>query len=121
MNEPIINPMIFYCIEVISRLCFLPGFVLIGGLVVSLARLCILGCTDSDEPVFTETSFYSWLVVFVVSSVIAFFVPSEETMYKMLVAQYVTENNIECGAATAERAIEIIAEKVMQAVEASGK
>lgn len=89
MNEPIISPWIFYLINVVS------------GVKVACALTLIWGCIGlvfdfikySYNGNYTKwNKAFMWMAL--VSIFLLIFVPSRDTMYKMIVSSYITPNNI---------------------------
>lgn len=94
---PIINPMYLYLIEVLHNLDAL-----------NQAAFMILTCAASGVTVtyFIDDSARSLLqqhknkiivlfIAFIISTLIAVLVPTKDAMYKMLIASYVTTDNIQ--------------------------
>lgn len=92
--EPIISPWIFYLIEVLGALkevgwacCFISGV----GFIVFFVMA-------SEINVETIRKIIRWPIIgIIVGVILTIFMPSEETMIKMLVASFVTPDNIELG------------------------
>ena len=110
--KPIINPWFFYLISLLDKVQILGIICLIAG--VTLLGACILGsielCSDEDEKAFKKCIKISILVISI-SALIVVVVPSKETMYEMLVANYVTENNIEAAKEDAKELVDYIVDK----------
>lgn len=117
----IINPWIFYLIDVLSSLkgisSIIAAVVLFGmaalGLVTAVAKSeC---CYDEDSARFVASSiklFKKLLIVLCVSTGVYTVTPSEETMYKMLVAQYVTYENVDKATETIKDGVDYIFKKL---------
>lgn len=117
----IVSPWIFYLINLlsnISTLCsiltFLLSLVLLGLILYKWANEL-----DSDDEIWK--SFIKWLKRIVITLFISIlgltFIPTKETMYQMLVANYVTDKNIETAADVIKDSVDYIFEKI----EAEGK
>jgi hypothetical protein len=88
---PIINPWLFYLVDVIGNLkimcCLFP-----------LAILCVVllwGVCDEDTNEEKLTNlFKKWFIVTIVSLTFSLFLPSKKTCYQMMISSQVTEENI---------------------------
>lgn len=113
---PIVSPWIFYLINLlsnISNLCSILTFVLslvFSGLILYqwITRL------DLDDEIWE--SFIKWLkrtaIILVISILGLTFIPTKETMYQMLVANYVTDKNIETATDVIKDSVDYIFEKI---------
>lgn len=131
MNEPIINPWIFYLIEKCATLHCL-SFIIAIAISIGLT----LVCSEERPDVFyySGSSFgkeeykrdkEKWeqgrkqikkriIVVLVIGALISFLAPSKETMYKMLIAQQLTKQNIEVVKGNLNDALDNIVEKIIK-------
>lgn len=93
--EPIINPWIFYLIELFSNLKDL-GFVsFLGG----AAIMMFLFISGEDYITFKDVwKSTRWgLIPMIIGAILAILMPTQETMTKMLVASFITPDNINLG------------------------
>lgn len=95
---PIIDPMYLYLIEVLHNIDVLNQGVFILLLAASLTLTFILiGASEAPEE--EKTVVKRWLKILYfalgVSLIICVFVPTKDMMYKMLIASYVTTDNIQ--------------------------
>lgn len=94
---PIINPMYLYLIEVLHNLDVVNHlvFVVLGFILLSCG--CMYAIDDyTREAINTNKSLVAAvLIAFMVSLLIAVLVPTKDAMYKMLIASYVTTDNIQ--------------------------
>lgn len=100
-----INPWVFYIVSLISNIQFVSVlFVFIGGFLFLIA--IIAGPALIDEATDTKEEedrykavFWKWMkrlpLVWIISLVIAITVPSEETMYKMLIASKISSDEVD--------------------------
>lgn len=134
MNDPIISPWLFYWIDVLHScnvvnnvlfLCFSFGLLL---LVITYFAIRF----DDDCGIYQKRLnranarklkiiLKRFLAVYAIIVLGVFFIPSKETTYKMLVAQYVTPKNVEITTHNAERLIERISELVVSKVKEEKK
>lgn len=95
--EPIINPWVFYYIEVLDRLS--TGIAV--GMFVCVAVVTFSGMDYYDFDT-TETTkrrckkmIKAAVMLFLLFGAVQILIPDKKTMYQMLAASYVTENNIQ--------------------------
>lgn len=94
--EPIISPWVFYLIGVVDRLS--------NGLVAFMTACAIaflfegmkymeFDATEKEQEKYVKTATMAG-VLFLVAGIVLIFLPNETVMYKMLIANYVTPDNI---------------------------
>ena len=109
MNAPIFNPIWFYLIEIFDR--FGMAFIIVG-----LTVFCVTGvvsfCCFMDEEPETAKKIMKLAVISVVFAIIGGLTPSKETCYKMIVASYITPNNINTVKGEATDLIDYIVDKI---------
>nr|DAW21574.1 MAG TPA: hypothetical protein [Caudoviricetes sp.] len=89
--EPIISPWVFYFIDKLEEIKMLPLYVFIFAILINMALLM----TSETEEKFEKWFFPKvWIALLSLAFIINFIVPSKETAYKMIIANYVTPNNI---------------------------
>ena len=89
--EPIISPLVFYFIDKLEVIEMLPLYVFILAILINGALLM----TSKTEEEFEKGFFPKvWIALFSLVFIINFIVPSKETAYKMIIANYVKPNNI---------------------------
>ena len=89
--EPIISPWVFYFIDKLEVIEMLPLYVFILAILINGALLM----TSKTEEEFEKGFFPKvWIALFSLVFIINFIVPSKETAYKMIIANYVKPNNI---------------------------
>lgn len=101
--EPIINPWIFYAINVVCNLHFITGLLgtLSFGAIIVLVIYWVFTSDDKWNESAKENKRLAakWAkrlgVFFIVDTAIGIFIPSKETMITMLVSNYVTPDNIQ--------------------------
>lgn len=115
---PIINPWIFYLIDIGGSLGKLCVFMIIFGMIFFIIYLIAFGLTyfDGDLSEKEETIFLKWfkrlLTMIVIGFVGVVFIPSNKTMYTMLVAQTVTYENVESVGETIKDSVDYIIDKI---------
>ena len=94
---PIINPMYLYLIEVLHNLDVINNFVFVvlAFMVLSAGVMYIID--DYTREIFEphKGKMIALFVAFAVSALITVLIPTKDTMYKMLIASYVTTDNIQ--------------------------
>ena len=94
---PIIDPMYLYLIEVLHNLDVLNQGVFII-LTIGLSAFSCIWLLEGDVRELSKPhkgKIIALFVVFVISGLIALLVPTKDAMYKMLLAHYVTTDNIQ--------------------------
>ena len=126
MNDYIINPWIFYIMSVINKLFILS----IAIAFISCCSVVFVTLLNNEyifddyylkhgEEVYTRKirKFVKYsAIVAIISTLFATFMPSQNTMCKMLVAKYVTKSNIESTKIEADKLIDYIINKVNIAI-----
>ena len=124
--QPIISPSIFYWFEIISNLKILLS-ILFGLSCVGLV-FCIVSFIAMlvEEELETHTGkIIKKLCKFctIITSIFglfSIFIPSKETLMTMIVAKYVTPDNITAVGGTIEESVSSIATDIVQIIEAAG-
>ena len=124
--QPIISPSIFYWFEIISNLKILLS-ILFGLSCVGLV-FCIVSFIAMlvEEELETHTGkIIKKLCKFctIITSIfglLSIFIPSKETLMTMIVAKYVTPDNITAVGGTIEESVSSIATEIIRVVEAAG-
>lgn len=106
---PIINPWLFYLVDVISNLkimfCIFPLVILAGIL------LWIVCDEDANEEKLNRL-FKKWFIVVIVFLAFTLFLPSKKTCYQMMVASQVTEENVKKAEDVIKDSVDYIFEKI---------
>lgn len=117
----IINPWIFYLIDVLRSLKSINSVVM---LITLFGALCLgtfivinqtCYCYDEDDLLLTTQlikTLKKILIVLCISTGVFTVTPSEKTMYKMLVAQYVTYENVDKATETIKDGVDYIFKKL---------
>lgn len=122
--KPLIDPKIFYWMDVCESLTILLCFFL--GISVCTLIGVILFWTFSDDPWKDKedkeklaTKCKRWIIslsiISVVSTLGLIFIPSKETMYTMLIVNNLTEDNLSKGEEEVKELIDYTIEKVNEA------
>lgn len=100
-----INPWVFYIVSLISNIQFTAIlFVFIGGFCGIIAILAGPAIIDESTNTVEEEDrykavFWKWMkrlpLALIISLVVAVTVPSEETMYKMMIASKISTNDVD--------------------------
>ena len=93
--EPIISPWIFYFMSLADGFRAAGYIITILGFAVGIVSLMVYGM-ENDK--LMPWKYLKWFVIaFVVGGAISIFIPSQEVITKMLVASFITPDNIELG------------------------
>lgn len=94
---PIINPMYLYLIEVLHNIDVINNLIFITLAFITLVTGVMYIIDDYAQETLNQHKgkMIGLFVAFVISSMIAVLVPTKDTMYKMLIASYVTTDNIQ--------------------------
>jgi hypothetical protein len=117
MYEPIIDPMIFYWIDILEKAGSLPPLTLLGGFLggVFIFIVCTLrDCTDKQLGKYLGTWGAFVIVSFLILCLVNVFIPSKDTMYKMLIAKQVTPHNLQVTGETVDKALDKVVEKIIK-------
>lgn len=117
--NPIISPWVFYVIDIMQSLSNLATVLTIVTVVVCgaavLALPIISDAIDDDVLEWIRNNAIKKFIVFcIVLLFIDIFVPSKQTAYTMLIAQYTTTDNIEKVGGTAEKAVQKLADIIIK-------
>lgn len=105
---PIINPWIFYLVDVISNLKIMCLFTLaILGVI-----LLLIVCDEYASEEKLNRLFKKWFIVTIVFFAFTLFLPSKKTCYQMMVASQVTEENIKSAEDVIKDSVDYIFEKI---------
>lgn len=121
MNEPIISPWVFYWIETMSQIKDFAGIVITVTIPVSIPLsipLVMFGTQIIKTGVLSKERYKKitkGIIIAGIISVIAYiFIPSKGTMYKMLAASYMTQENIENVGESIDKIADKLVEKINQ-------
>lgn len=120
MNEPIISPWVFYWVETMSQIRDVVNVVVFMIVVISISFtfMCLICKKEDREKYISEETFgrviKGLIIVGVISMVGYIFIPTKETMYKMLAASYITQENIENVGESIDKIADKLVEKINQ-------
>jgi len=110
---PIINPWLFYLINVLSVLDMYSFWGLIVAVMGIVISLLIIGNFNGDKYIsIIRKCIKIFSFVAIISCVLNVVVPSQETMYQMLVSNYVTDENIEKAGDVIQDGVDYIFQKI---------
>ena len=109
--EPVINPVWFYLTEVIGTLKVVIGY---GGtsVLVIVFVLCMAEATTAGLDDKQWKRYKIGFIVLGITALIGLLLPSESTCYKMLVASYITPDNLNLFGESVTNAVDYIVESV---------
>lgn len=119
MYEPIIDPMIFYWIDLADQL---PSLVILSGILTAGLALFTADSYEAHRESDDQPQEYKTFkkatkiatVFFCVFGLLSFFTPSKDTMYKMLIAKQVTPHNLQVTGETVDKALDKVVEKIIK-------
>lgn len=106
--KPIINPWLFYLTDVLSGIKWLLVVFFAVALFVYLFAFCFYFLDMNELPDWFKLKNTVFLVIPII---IGLLIPTENTVYKMLIASYTTPNNIEYVKETGKDLVDYIIEK----------
>ncbi len=114
--NPIISPWVFYVIEVADNILSIVKIVGIITLFVLFPLTTVYAEEKKGSKDFKRIRnlFYAAVLVFCISMIMIIFVPSKQTAYTMLIAQYTTTDNIEKVGNNAEKAVQKLADIIIK-------
>lgn len=115
MNEPIINPWIFYFIDLSTHITVASTFLAILSIILMVA-CCVIYNETYDQKTKDEANMYgkNLGVAFIIFLVLSIFIPSRETCYKMLIASNITKENITTTGEAVYEVLDKAVEKIIR-------
>ena len=119
--KPIINPVVIYVINLMGSLRV--GLIVATVIFAVLTIFCAANYMDmsegnSEECKQSAKKFFRsskrFLVCFALTFILVLFVPSKDTCVEMLVANYVTPDNIDVGVEKTKETVDYIVEKIKE-------
>ena len=119
MNEPIISPWIFYWMSVVDNLRSLIGFIgfLATGITMWFCLEWIVKLGDKNYSVKYKQEIKLFTCIGLVCAVLFALIPSQTTLTRMIVASYVTPQNIEIVQGEANKSVDYLINKIVEAGE----
>lgn len=113
MNEPLINPWIFYMVDVLDTFRQVIGVIAIIG-VGLITTWTIIGTIECGfkEMLSTIGKYKRFVICICIAGLLTVFIPAQDTIYKMIAATYVTQENIN----TVEDRIDKMADKLVEKI-----
>jgi uncharacterized membrane protein len=122
--KPIVNPAIIYLINLMGSLRV--GFIIGAVIFAILTIFCAVEYEDlkesnsNEDKQMTKKFFRAskrFLVCFVLTFILIVFVPSKDTCIEMIVASYVTPDNIDAGVEKTKETVDYIIDKIKEVSE----
>jgi uncharacterized membrane protein len=122
--KPIVNPVIIYLINLMGSLRV--GFIFGAVIFAILTIFCAVEYEDlkesnsNEDKQMTKKFFRAskrFLVCFVLTFILIVFVPSKDTCIEMIVASYVTPDNIDAGVEKTKETVDYIIDKIKEVSE----
>jgi hypothetical protein len=122
--KPIVNPAIIYLINLMGslRVAFIIGAVIFAILTIfcSVEYEDLKDGNSNEDKQMTKKFFRAskrFLVCFVLTFILIVFVPSKDTCIEMIVASYVTPDNIDAGVEKTKETVDYIIDKIKEVSE----
>ena len=120
MNEPIISPWFFYFADLANSLSTLCGWLFVLAILFTFVALGLFTNSSDDPPdgpfaavKLVRRIFVGGILAILFFGFSAVFIPSRSTCYKMLVASFVTKENINLVVNEAKSSVDYIVEKII--------
>lgn len=118
MNDPIISPWLIYLIDTVEPLIN----VIIVSAIVSISMFILFltvnaGTYDDDKIEENSKKARLFLKVGVICGLLLVFIPRPCTLYKMVVANYVTPANIQATGEFADKTMDKVIDKITNAIQ----
>ena len=118
MNDPIISPWLIYLIDTVEPLIN----VIIVSAIVSISMFILLltanAATYNDDKIEENSKKAKlFLKVVVICGLLLVFIPRPCTLYKMVVANYVTPANIQATGEFADKTMDKVIDKITNAIQ----
>lgn len=117
MYEPIIDPHDFLLDRIGGKATTSPLCVIMLGVFSALFLAFYFIEADlstRQENKIQKIALTIFSMLFIATSILAFLIPSKDTMYKMLIAKQVTPHNLQVTGDTVDKALDKIAEKIIK-------
>lgn len=117
MYEPIIDPMVFYWMDILEKVRDLPPLIMLGGLLGTfflVISCALMDCTEKQVTKYIGSWGALIIVLVIISGLVSIFIPSKDTMNKMLIAKQVTPHNLQVTGETVDKAIDKVVEKIIK-------
>ena len=116
MNEPIISPWIFYWMSVVDNLRSLIGFIgfLATGITMWFCLEWIVKLGDKNYSVKYKQEIKLFTCISLVCAVLFALIPNKKTLTRMIIASYVTPQNIEIVQGEANKSVDYLINKIVE-------
>lgn len=111
--QPIINPWIFYLIDILESLSFIAMAGIIGAFFMILTGNLDISTPIDDDDIRHGKKMVKWgMIIALISTPILVLTPSKDTMYTMLTSSMVTEDNLDKATKAIQDGVDYIFEKI---------
>ena len=118
MNDPIISPWLIYLIDTVEPLITVTTVSAIVSIIIFIFFLMANTVTYDDDKVEENSKKAKlFLKVGVICGLFWVFIPRPYTVYKMVVANYVTPANIQATGEFADKAVDKVVDKIANAIQ----
>lgn len=111
--KPIINPWMFYFVNVVDRISivFIICVILVVVITINFSFNLFDEYADEQQIKVAKKRIKMCVPILIILTLLIIFIPSKKTIYEMTVASYITEENIENSKETAMELIDYIVDK----------
>lgn len=118
MNEPLINPWIFYWIDVIENAgCIFALFLFMSGFGSYYYYREASDAYREEKKERYEGKCIKCIIITLIMALLLVLIPSKETMYKMLIASQVTPHNLQVSQEVADDLLDNIEERAVKLIQ----
>lgn len=118
MNAPIISPWLIYFIETAASLsCFVKVFGAASLCAAFVLYIHSNATYDEEDAEKSSKRAKKFFTICIVLASLAVFIPTTDTIYKMIAASYVTPANIQVTGELADKAVDKIIDKIADAIQ----
>lgn len=115
MNEPIISPWIFYFIDLLTSISITSTFLAILSIALMVGCFVLYNETyDQKKKDDVAMCVKNLVIAFIIFLVLAIFIPSRETCYKMLIASNINKENITTTSEAINEVLDKAVEKIIR-------
>ena len=116
---PIINPWFIYLANIANTLMIIGLFMVVSALVIALITWLInldILCSEEERKEYKKRM-KKCFITCVIGLLITTFVPSEKTIYSMIIADFITYENVETAADVIQDSVDYLFDKLDSAEE----
>lgn len=118
MNDPIISPWLIYLIDTSNSIIVVSTITMVAAALLGLSMLAEWYINkDNEKGKQCKNMFRKCTFIFVVAAFAAAFIPTPQTIYKMIAASYVTPANIQATGELTDKAVDKVIDKIADSIQ----